>query len=159
MYSIYVHNSCVHFKYVELLSVRRKCRTFPISQRVVCGKKSANMFYGCRYLHTSFNKVNNWIRNVQTLWPCPFTKLNWFWNFSLAKPRERKKIGIVVCSKRAIVVCKQFVYIFGAVIKGRRLQSSLSAVIRNEHFCVFMFHIYTRPDTNKSQFLLLFWHL
>lgn len=25
-----------------------------------------------------------------------------------------------------------------------------------EHFCVFMFHIYTRPDTNKSSYLLLF---
>lgn len=152
---ICVHNSCVHFKYVELLSVRRKCRTFPISQRVVCVKKAPICFMVV--VICTLPSIKS-IIEFEMCKHCSHTHLPNEIDFEIFR-WPTKKVGIVVCSKRAIVVCKQFVYIFGAVIKGRRLQSSLSAVIRNGHFCVFMLHIYTRPDTNKSQFLLLFWHL
>lgn len=116
-----LHCKCVQFTYAEFLSL---CRTFPISQRAVSVDqtttekmhKSANMFYGCRYLHTSFNKVNNWIRNVQTVWPCPFKQteidLEMCFFCSLAKLKYWN------CAVH--VIRKQFecVHIFGAEIKA-----------------------------------------
>lgn len=89
--------------------------------------KSANMFYGCRYLHTSFNKVNNWIRNVQTVWPCPFNrpKLIWKWFFVL-QPNEKLKLQHALLLPLLLLYVYNNLWTFSVQHnKSRRLQSSL----------------------------------